>query len=202
MAAKGGKTVAQFLDSTRDHSEVGAFGMSDSIWITTLGEFRDRLAGAESVPAGVSTAAVSAAFALSLLEKVVAIAARRKSFSGDRAFAESLIAQAHQQALHLSRLADRDIVAYRKRSRDVITVPLDVARASAEGLALCDRAKPLVDALLAPDLETAAALLTAAVQSTLLTADFNLRQLPEDDPYRAEATAQLTPLWQRFRADR
>jgi formiminotetrahydrofolate cyclodeaminase len=176
--------------------------MPDSVWDSTLAQFRDRLAGVESVPAGVSTAAVSAAFALSLLEKVLAIAARRKSFSGDRALVESLIAQAREQALQLSRLADRDIVAYRERSREMFTVPMDVAGAAVEGLELCDQAKPLVHALLAPDVKTAAALLTAAVQSTLLTADFNLRQLPEDDPYREELTGQLTPLWQRFREDR
>ena len=176
--------------------------MPDSVWDSTLAQFRDRLAGVESVPAGVSTAAVSAAFALSLLEKVLAIAARRKSFSGDRAFVESLIAQAREQALQLSRLADRDIVAYRERSREMLTVPMDVAGAAVEGLALCDQAKPLVHALLAPDVKTAAALLTAAVQSTLLTADFNLRQLPEDDPYREELTDKLRPLWQRFREDR
>jgi formiminotetrahydrofolate cyclodeaminase len=176
--------------------------MSESIWSSTLATFRDRLAGTESVPAGVSTAAVSAALALSLLGKVLAIAARRKNFSGDRAVAESLIAQAREQALNLSRLADRDIVAYRERSREMITVPVDVVRAAMEGLALCGQATPLVHAVLEPDLGTAAALLTAAVQSTLRTADFNLRQLPENDPYRAEATAELTRLSQLFRADR
>jgi formiminotetrahydrofolate cyclodeaminase len=176
--------------------------MPDSIWDSTLAQFRDRLAGAESVPAGVSTAAVTAAFALSLLEKVLAIAAKRKNFSGDRAVAQSLIAQAREQTLNLSRLADRDIAAYRERSREMISVPIEIARAASEGLALCDQAKPLVHALVASDLETAAALLTAAVQSTLVTIDFNLRQLPEDDPYRAEATAELTRLSSSSRAGR
>jgi formiminotetrahydrofolate cyclodeaminase len=176
--------------------------MPDSIWDSTLGQFRDRLASTESVPAGVSTAAVSAAFALSLLEKVLAVAAKRKNFSGDLALAESLIVQAREQALDLSLLADRDVIAYRTRSREMIAVPIDVARAAVQGLALCEQAKHLVHALVAPDLETAAALLTAAAKSALLTVDFNLQQLPEDHPYRAEATVELTPLWQRFRADR
>jgi formiminotetrahydrofolate cyclodeaminase len=176
--------------------------MSDSIWESTLAQFRDRLVGTESVPAGVSTAAVSAAFALSLLGKVVAIAAKRKNFLGGRKVAESLIAQAREQALNLSRLADRDVIAYRARSHEMIAVPIDVARASAEALALCDQARPLLPAILEPDLGTAAALLTAAVRSTLLTADFNLQKLPEDDPYRAEATAELTLLSRCCRADR
>ena len=176
--------------------------MSDSIWSATLAAFRDRLASTDSVPAGVSTAAVSAAFALSLLGKVLAIAAKRKNFSGDRALAESLIVQAREQALHLSRLADRDIVAYHERSREMITVPIDVARAAVSGLALCEQAKDLAHALVAPDLGTAEELLAAAVRSTLLTATFNLQQLPEDDPYRIEATAEVKRLSPRSRADR
>ncbi len=65
--------------------------MSDSIWSATLEQFRDRLAGIESVPAGVSTAAVSATFALGLLAKVLAIAAKRKDFAGDRALVDALL---------------------------------------------------------------------------------------------------------------
>ncbi len=65
----------------------------------------------------------------------------------------ALLDQAREASQALSRLADRDIVAYRERSATkCITVPIDVARAAAEGLALCDQAKPLVHALLAPDL--------------------------------------------------
>ena len=45
----------------------------------------------------------------------------------------------------------------------------------------------------APDLGTA---------EELLTVNFNLQQLPEDDPYRVEVTAELTLLSQPFRADR
>jgi formiminotetrahydrofolate cyclodeaminase len=174
----------------------------DSIWTDTLEEFRDHLAGTESVPAGVSTAAVSAAFAIGLLTKVVKIASRRKDFSGDRSLVTALLNQAQEASQTLSLLADRDIVAYRERSRDMITVPIDVARAAAEGLALCDQAKPLVHALLAPDLSTAEELLTAAVRSTLLTVSFNLQQLPEDDPFRIRVTAELTLLSPPFRADR
>jgi formiminotetrahydrofolate cyclodeaminase len=176
--------------------------MPDSIWDSTLAQFRDRLASVESVPAGVSTAAVSAAFAIGLLTKVLKIASRRKDFSGDRSLVTALLDQAQEASQTLSRLADRDILAYRERSRHMITVPIDVARAAAVGLALCDQAKPLVHALLAPDLGTAEELLTAAVRSTLLTVTSNLQQLPEDDAYRIEVTAELTLLSPPFRADR
>jgi formiminotetrahydrofolate cyclodeaminase len=176
--------------------------MSDSIWNATLEQFRDRLASVESVPAGVSTAAVSAACAIGLLTKVLKIVSRRKDFGGDRSLVSALLNQAQEASQKLSRLADRDIVVYRERSREMISVPIDVARAAAAGLALCHQAKPLVHALIAPDLGTAEELLTAAVRSTLLTVAFNLQQLPEDDPYRIEVTAELTLLSPPFRADR
>jgi formiminotetrahydrofolate cyclodeaminase len=79
---------------------------------------------------------------------------------------------------------------------------LNIARAAASGLGLCHQAKDLIHAFVAPDLGTAAALLSAAVRSTLLTVEFNLQQLPEDDPYRVEVMAELTRLSLRFRADR
>jgi formiminotetrahydrofolate cyclodeaminase len=69
-----------------------------------------------------------------------------------------------------------------------------VARAAAAGLALCILAKDLVHAFVAPDLGTAAALLSAAVRSTLLTVEFNLHQLPDDDPFAAEVAAAVLGL--------
>ena len=106
----------------------------------------------------------------------------------------------------LAHLADEDIVAFhqyldclrRKESTDAamkkaIEIPLKIARASAAGLTLCGQASGLVHALIAPDLGTA---------EELLTVNFNLQQLPEDDPYRVEVTAELTLLSQPFRADR
>ena len=43
--------------------------MSDSIWTATLATFRDRVAGLEPVPAGVSAAAVSATFGLGTVDQ-------------------------------------------------------------------------------------------------------------------------------------
>ncbi len=189
--------------------------MSDSIWSATLATFCDRLASLEPVPAGVSAAAVGATLGLGLLVKVLEIAGKRKDFAGDRQLAESLAHDARNKSQILAHLADEDILAFqqyldclrRKESTDAamrraIEIPLKIARASASGLALCGQATGLVHAFVAPDLGTAEELLTAAVRSTLLTVNFNLQQLPEDDPYRVEVTAELTLLSQRFRADR
>jgi formiminotetrahydrofolate cyclodeaminase len=189
--------------------------MPDSIWTATLASFRDRLASLEPVPAGVSTAAVSAIFGLGLLTKVLLVASRRKDFAGDRELVGNLLDDARNKSETLSQLADEDIQAFHQyldclrqkkpidaAIRKAIDVPLQVARIAASGRDLCEAATGLIHADVAPDLGTAAALLTAAVQSTLLTVKSNLQQLPDGDPYRVEVTAELTRLSLRFRADR
>jgi formiminotetrahydrofolate cyclodeaminase len=184
--------------------------MPDSIWTATLAAFRDRVAGPEPVPAGVSASAVSAALGLGLLTKVLEIASKRKDFAGDRQLVETLLHDARNRAQFLAHLADEDIAAFhqyldcRRRKeptdraiRRAIEIPLDVARASAAGVALCRQAGPLVHAAVASDLRTAQALLTAAVHSTLIAVDSNLRQLAAGDPFGIEVTAEA----RRIRAE-
>jgi formiminotetrahydrofolate cyclodeaminase len=165
--------------------------MPASLWDQTLAEFRERLATRESVPAGVSVAAVSATFALGLLVKILDIASKRRDFAGDHALAQNLINDARVLMEVLARQADEDIVAYQHSAQAAIEVPLDVARATASGLALCDQAAALIHAAVAPDLTTAHALLTAAGQAVAKTTEANIQRLPEADPYRAEAAAAL-----------
>ncbi len=170
--------------------------MSDSIWTATLEAFRDRVASLEPVPAGVTAAAVSATFALGLLTKILEIASKRKDFAGDRDLVRTLVKDAREKSEELSRLADDDIAAFhdyleclRKKKpldaaiRKAIEVPLNVARTSAAGLPLCEKASGLIHAFVAADLGAAAALLTGAVRASLGSVEFNLQQLPEDDPY-------------------
>ena len=178
--------------------------MPEPIWNNTLEQFRDRVAGLEPAPAGVTAAAVSATFGFGLLTKVLAIASKRKDFAGDRELVRTLLDAAHAQSQIVSQLADEDIAAFdeylsclrRKQPsgasiRKAIEVPLNVARAAASGLGLCHQAKDLIHAFVAPDLGTAAALLSAAARSTLLTVEFNLQQLPENDPYRIEVMGEV-----------
>jgi formiminotetrahydrofolate cyclodeaminase len=171
--------------------------MPDSIWDSTLAEFRERLSSVESVPAGVSTAAASAALALSLLGKVLRIASKRKDFAGDRELARSLMEQSREKSFALSELADRDMAAYRERSRDMITVPLQIARHCAAGFALCEQAKPMVHRAVEPDLDAAGTLLSGALRATLFSLNANLEQLPAGDPFREEAAAESSALLQQ-----
>jgi len=86
--------------------------MPEPIWNNTLEQFRDRVAGLEPAPAGVTAAAVSATFGFGLLTKVLAIASKRKDFAGDRELVRTLLDAAHAQSQIVSQLADEDIAAF------------------------------------------------------------------------------------------
>ena len=181
--------------------------MSDSIWTSTLEAFRDRIASHEPVPAGVSVAAVSSAFALALLSKVLQVTRNRKDFAGDANLISDLLADSLSTYQKLSRLADDDTAAFREfmacskdpaasaEQRDAalrssINVPLDVARTATFAISLCEKAKGHIHWVLAPDLGIAAGLLAGAVRATLLTVNSNLEHLPEHHPFRLEASAE------------
>ena len=178
--------------------------MSDSIWTSSLAKFCDRVAGLEPVPAGVSAAAVSATLGMGLLTKVLEIAGKRKDFAGDRGALNNLLHEARNKSQVLSQLADQDIAAFREyldclrrqestdaAIRKAVEIPLNVARAAASGIVLCEQAGEFVHAFIAPDLATASALLSAAVRSTLRTVEFNVEQLPDADSYRVAVTAEM-----------
>ncbi len=181
--------------------------MSDSIWDTTLASFRDRVASHEPVPAGITSAAVSAVLALALLSKVLQVTLRHKDFAGDRELVSALLDDARNLREILEHLADDDVAAFQAyleclRSkqptdsalRKTIDVPLNVARSASLGVTLCETSAGHVHAVVAPDLGIAAALLAGTVRSTLITLTANVRQLPSDDPYRNEVTAEALRL--------
>jgi formiminotetrahydrofolate cyclodeaminase len=159
--------------------------MADSIWKSTLEEFRDQLAGRDPVPAGVSVAAVTASLGLSLLMKVLEITRKRKDFAGDPAMIEEMLASARAESRELERYADEDIVAFaeyiasRRTSshaaalRKAIETPLAAARSAASGLKLCAAAAAITPASIAPDLGTAALLLAGSVRAMLLSVESN-----------------------------
>jgi methenyltetrahydrofolate cyclohydrolase len=157
------------------------------------------VASGEPTPAGVSVAAVSAALGASLLQKVLEIVAKRKSFAGDREKLSSLHEAARKEAERLTQYADEDIAAYHgyleaRRSkatskttdaelarslRNVMETPLNGARSALSGLNLCVDAAELVHGAVAADLATAAILLEGAVRSMLLCVVVNLQELPD-----------------------
>ena len=189
--------------------------MSDSIWTAPLVTFRDRVASIDPVPAGVSAAAVTATFGLALVTKIIEIASKRKDFSGDRELAANLLHQARNESQVLVQLAEEDIRAFRQlldavrrkepieqAQRRTIEIPLEVARTSASGIALCEQAAGLIHTALVPDLVTARTLLAAAVESTLSTVKANLEQLPSDDPYRQGVAHEAQKLLKNISAHR
>jgi glutamate formiminotransferase/formiminotetrahydrofolate cyclodeaminase len=168
---------------------------ANGIWNTTLETFRESVASSEPTPAGVSVAAVSAALGASLLQKVLAIVAKRKSFADDQGRLLSLCEAAGNQAARLTQYAEDDIAAYRgymearrlkttdaqfaNSRRQVMETPLNGARAALSGLNLCVDAAEIVHGAVAADLATAAILLEAAVRSMLLCVAVNLQELPD-----------------------
>src|SRR5437762_9242289 len=122
---------------------------ADGIWGTTLESFRESVASAVPVPAGVSVAAVSAALGVSLLRKVLEIVAKRKNFQGDRGELSALLEAARTESERLARCADEDIAAYRAyitarrlKTADavgasVIETSVRGARSALAGLDLC-----------------------------------------------------------------
>jgi formiminotetrahydrofolate cyclodeaminase len=181
--------------------------MPESVWKSTLGDFRDRLAGREAVPAGVSVAAVSASLGLSLLIKVIEIVRKRKDFAGDPAKIEELLASARVESAKLDRSADEDIVAFAEymASRGTpgeavalekaIQTPLAAARSAAAGLQLCSEAIALTPASIAPDLGTAALILAGSVRSMLLSVESNALRL-KDRESRAVIAREVEELKQ------
>lgn len=176
--------------------------MAESIWKSTLEEFRAQLAGRDPIPAGVSVAAVSASLALSLLMKVVEITRYRTDFQGDPAKIDELLASAREESKKLSQYADEDIAAFAEYMasrrtpneaaalRRAIEVPLRAARGAASGLKLCADTAAITPPSLAPDLGTAALLLRASVRAILLSVESNALRLADrefQDEVRREA---------------
>src|SRR5580704_9570924 len=169
--------------------------MPDSIWKSTLEEFRAQLAGRDPVPAGVSTAAITASLALSLLIKVLEIARNRRDFRGDPRKIEEMLVSARVESANLARYADEDAAAFaaymgsRERPnepaalllRKAIEIPLQAAQAAAAGLKLCAEAFPTTPASIRPDLGTSALLLAASVRAMLLSAESNAQRLADPE---------------------
>lgn len=171
---------------------------------STLENFRSAAASGEPVPAGVAISAVSASLALGLLAKVLRIASRRKDFAGDKSKAEKLADLAQSQSKRMLQYAEEDAAAFsayvgsaklpqstagereeRQRAlhsaiRKAIETPMEAAHAAASGIRLCVDAAGLVHSLVAADLGTAAALLSAALRVFLMCADSNLKLLASD----------------------
>lgn len=180
----------------------------------TVEQFRQATAGQQPTPAGVAAAAVSAAFALGLLVKVLTVSGRHQELAASLPTLESHAAAAQAASQRMLHLADDDIAAFEayltarrmphasdseRQAREqrthsavrrAIDVPLAAAQEAAAGLQLCSGMSATTPAALAADLGVAAALLAAALRGFLLCAESNVRQLaPDDASYRERLAA-------------
>ncbi|MFM2125071.1 MAG: Formiminotransferase-cyclodeaminase [Acidobacteriota bacterium] len=134
--------------------------MNDSLWHETLGSFQESVGAPQPMPAGVATAAVSAALGLSLLVKVLRI----------RGIRPDLLRSSQELIEELRDVADADIAAIRtylqhRDTRGLNEVPARAQHAVAQALALCVEAEPEVTGLIAADVRAAAALLDGAANA-------------------------------------
>jgi formiminotetrahydrofolate cyclodeaminase len=184
-----------------------------SIWKSTLEEFRERILAGDSTTGAVAVAAVSASLAVSVLQMVLEVSARKNESEPMR----ELIEAARMEAAQLARLADEDRAAYteyvkalrlpktndeeraaRRHAMDLAMLkatetPLAAARSAVAAIELCAEAAGTARGAIAADIGGAAALLAGAVRAILCSVDANLRELP-DQPFRLEATAQRRAL--------
>jgi len=167
----------------------------------TLEQFRHAAADPRPTPAGVAVAAVSAAFALGLLEKVLTVSGRRKELSANVARLETHAAAAQAASQRMLQLAGDDTAAFEaylaarrlphsteserqvqeqvisSTVRRAIDLPLAAAQEAGAGLQLCTDASGLTPAALKADLAVTAALLAGALRGFLLCAQSNVEQL-------------------------
>ncbi|MGH7068055.1 MAG: cyclodeaminase/cyclohydrolase family protein [Acetobacteraceae bacterium] len=182
----------------------------------TLEDFRREVASVRPMPAGVAIAAVSAAFALGLTAKVLAISTRRTTLPEDAARLEPLAAAAQAASQRLLQQAGDDVAAFeaylaakrlphsteperqaRHQAIDsavrlVIDLPLSAAQDAAAGLQLCSEVSAFTPPALAADLGVAATFLASALRSFLLCAESNVRQLaPDAATYRERLATEM-----------
>jgi formiminotetrahydrofolate cyclodeaminase len=178
-----------------------------SLWTGTLAGLREKASGTDPVPASVAISAVTASLAIALLAKVLTIAGKRKSFTGDRQRVEALLDAAREESTRLTHLADEDIDSFNQymackrqgreltaAARKAIEVPMDAARSAVRGLGLCAEAAGMIQGLTAADVGAAGALLSGAVQAMLLSVDFNIREMSSDKRFSDAITTERDAL--------
>src|SRR5579864_8685655 len=143
-----------------------------SIWKGTLEEFRERILAGDSTTGAVAVAAVSAALAVSVLQMVLEVSARKNESVSMR----ELIEAARIEAAQLARLADEDRAAYteyakalrlpktsdeeraaRRSAMDLALLkatetPLAAARSAVDAIELCAEAAGIARGAIAADI--------------------------------------------------
>ena len=174
-----------------------------SVWHSTLEDFDRQITQGDAVTGAVAVAAISAAFAVSLVCMVAEIAARKKDSDRHGEKLCQLVDAAKIEAGYLRQAADDDRAAYaaylaashlprasdteraeRHRAmqsalEQATEVPLGAVRSAVRAMKLCADAADFVKGEVAADIGGAAAILSGAVQAILNSVDTNLRRIEE-----------------------
>jgi len=169
--------------------------VENTIWKATLESFQGKILGGDSITGGVAVAAVSGAFAVSVLQMVLEIAVRKTESARIR----QLIEEARTESARLAQLADEDreaYAAYREAARlpkaseeeravrrramaralcRATETPLAAVRSAVSAIGLCVETAGLVEGQIAADVGGAAALLAGAARAILHSVEANLR---------------------------
>ncbi len=194
--------------------------MGDPIRLTDLPlrDLADRLASRDPAPGGGSAAAIAGAMGAALVSMVVELTVGRPEYAEHEAALREIGASAVERQAVLLDLAEADAAAYgsvvtarrmpkqtdperEARSaalRDAMLqaagVPLRTATVASEVLELAERIAPIGNSNAVSDAGVAAQLAAAAVRGALLNVRINLPYLPEDEPLRLTAIAEMRRL--------
>ncbi|MGH2444523.1 MAG: cyclodeaminase/cyclohydrolase family protein [Candidatus Limnocylindria bacterium] len=192
--------------------------MSDRLNDLSVRRLVERLATSDPVPGGGSAAALAGAMGAALAHMVVELTIGRPA-AGEHAgqlgeigmTASSLQAEllnlaeldaaaydAVIRARRLPRASDRErearAVQVAAATRDATRIPLETARAAAAVLDLTEALATIGNSHAISDVGVAAMLATTALRGAALNVRINLPHLPDDEPMRNDAEAELERL--------
>lgn len=148
----------------------------------TIAALAAEIASPEPGPAGVAVSALTAAFAMDLVTKVLSI----------RGMDPAWIEQCRTAAAELRVAAEFDAAAVRASDREAMMhAPMRAARSAIEGLEICrDSAAFVTTGHIAADLAAAHSVLLGAACGILVCLDANLKMWPDE-----AAAREVAALW-------
>lgn len=191
--------------------------MAETLTELRLDAFVERLSSRAPTPGGGSASALAGATGAALLHMVLELTAGRPDAPDDATLAELRGAVASWQS-EMLKLVEVDATAYdsvvsarrlsretglERRARQVqidaatreaTRVPLEIVRRAASVLELAERVVTIGNRNAISDVGVAALLAAAAARGAALNVRINLAALPDDDPLREEAPAELDRL--------
>jgi formiminotetrahydrofolate cyclodeaminase len=178
-------------------------------------ELLDRLGTDDPVPGGGSAAALAGAAGAALVQMVVALTTGRPTAADHEDELTEIRVRCATLSSELLRLAELDAAAYASvvaarrlprdsdverhartaqidaATREATRVPLETARRAEEVVGLTERVAPIGSRNAVSDVGVAALLAVAALRGAVLNVRINLPFLPDGEPLRGEAAAEI-----------